>query len=487
MKFTPLFKSKHKPAPEFRPSFNVGSTLDLPVAEFYTGKYGEYVMSGGFGNMMAFSGPGNSNKTGIADYCHGQMLDRLVMTAPSQYAKYDTEEQATVGRFANLCKYNKLYIDKIDVVDTGMYLLTNRATEPGEVYYATWKDGLESKVKDKLPMQRTPFVTRNGEFFHILPPSQNSIDSMTDFTTSSSDGLLVKHDINDPKTNRVFIVQGRDKSVMLLEMPVYTSRYNDYMTITTHVGKKGADMSSGPAKPPSKSNTHMKADERIKGLTEKVYYMFSAYWLTSVSRSYWQDGTKFMRYPKSSDTIIEGDLDLQTTEITLIRGKGGVGSGARLTIVSSQKEGVIPYLTELDYVRKYGDFGILGNSTTWSLELVPDVKMTRNTARSKFDGSYKMHRAMNITSEICQARQYFKSVYPWLPDNMTSIIEGIKANGYDIDFILENTRGWWTLNEDKHPLKYLCFLDFVRMSLGTYHPYWLEDDKKTIKKQYLPS
>lgn len=486
MQFKPLFQSKHKPAPEFRPSFNIGACMDLPTAEFYTGKHGEYIMSGGFGNMVAFSGPGNSNKTGLADFGHAQMLDRLLMTAPSQYSKYDTEEQAAPARFVNLCKHNKLYLHQVDLLDTGMYLLTNRSTEPGEEYYDTWKKGLESKVKDKLPLQRTPFVTRSGEFFHMLPPTQNSIDSITDFTTSSSDDLLVKHDLNDSKTNRVFMVQGRDKSVMLLEMPVYTSRYNDYMTITTHVGKKGVDMSSGPAKPPSKSNTHMKADERIKGLTEKVYYMFSAYWMTHVSRTYWQDGTKVARYPKSPETIVENDIDLQTTDILLIRGKGGAGSGTRLTIVSSQKEGIIPYLTELDFVRDNDSYGILGNATTWSLELMPEIKMTRNSCRSKFDESLKLQRAMNITSEICQARRYFKAVYPWIPDSMTAVVEGLKANGYDIDFLLENTRGWWTLNEEKHPLKYLCFLDVVRMSLGTYHPYWLEDDKKTIKKEYRP-
>ena len=486
MNFKPLFQAKFKPAPEFRPSFNIGSCMDLPVSEFYKGKYGEYVINGGFGSMMAFSGPGNSNKSTASDYAHVQVMDRLLHTCPTPLAKYDTEETATTRRIETLAK-STLYLKDIDIVDTGLYLLTNRSTMPGEEYYGVWKAGLESKVKDKLPMQRTPFVTRKGEFFEMLPPSLNSIDSITDFTTSNTDEMLTKHELGDSKQNRVFMVQGRDKSSMLIEMPVYTSKYNDYMTITTHVGKKGQDMSSGPPKPNSKSNTHMKADERIKGLTDKVYYMFSAYWMTSVSRTYWQDGTKFLRYPKTPDSISDTDLDLQTTDITLIRGKAGVGSGVRLTLVASQKEGIIPYLTELDYCRDNGNFGIIGNASTWAIELLPEIKMTRNTTRIKFDNDYKLVRAMNLTSEICQGLQYYKSIFPWIPDTMTEIIEGVKKNGYDIDFLLEKTRGWWTLNEDKHPLKYMCFLDFVRMGLGTYHPYWLEDDKKTIKKEFLPA
>ena len=484
MSFTPLFKSKFKPAPEFRPSFNIGACLDLPVAEFYTGKHGEYIMNAGLGNMVAISGPGNSNKSTVSDFMHIQVMDRLLHTATTGYSKYDTEETATTKRVETLAKSTE-FLKEVDIVDNGLYTLTNRSTMTGEEYYTSWKQGLESKVKDKLPIQRTPFVTRAGEYFNMLPPSLNSIDSITDFTTSNTDDMLMKHDLGDSKQNRVFMVQGRDKSSMLIEMPVYTSKYNDYMTITTHIGKKGQDMSSGPARPHSKSNTHMKADERIKGLTEKAYYMFSAYWLTSVSRTYWQDGTKLLRYPKTQANQIDNDIDLQTTEISLIRAKAGAGSGTSVTLVVSQKEGVIPYLTELDYCRKSNNFGLVGNNTTFAVELLPDVKMSRTTVREKMDGSYKLRRAMNLTSEICQCLNYFKNIYPWVPDNMTDIIKGVKDNGYDIDFILENTRGWWTLNDDKHPLKYLCFLDFVKMSLGTYHPYWMNDDKKTIKAEYL--
>ncbi|MCK9517319.1 MAG: hypothetical protein M0Q87_14950, partial [Ottowia sp.] len=64
------------------------------------------------------------------------------------------------------------------------------------------------------------------------------------------------------------------------------------------------------------------------------------------------------------------------------------------------------------------------------------------------------------------------------------LYDKIKAKGYDWDFILENTRGWWTFNNDKLPLYFLSTYDLVRMANGEYHPYWLEDDNKTIKKQF---
>jgi hypothetical protein len=48
----------------------------------------------------------------------------------------------------------------------------------------------------------------------------------------------------------------------------------------------------------------------------------------------------------------------------------------------------------------------------------------------------------------------------------------VKEKGYDWDEILGNTRGWWTLNNDEHPIPYLSTLDLMRMRLDKYKPYW---------------
>lgn len=64
------------------------------------------------------------------------------------------------------------------------------------------------------------------------------------------------------------------------------------------------------------------------------------------------------------------------------------------------------------------------------------------------------------------------------------LYEKIKAAGYEWETLLEKTRGWWAPEGSNH-LLFLSTWDLLKMAEGTYHPYWLEADKKTIKKEYV--
>jgi hypothetical protein len=60
----------------------------------------------------------------------------------------------------------------------------------------------------------------------------------------------------------------------------------------------------------------------------------------------------------------------------------------------------------------------------------------------------------------------------------------IKELGYDWDTLLLS-RDWWTIdNYTPHLVPYLSELDLLRMIHEQYIPYWLEDDKKTVKKAW---
>ena len=63
------------------------------------------------------------------------------------------------------------------------------------------------------------------------------------------------------------------------------------------------------------------------------------------------------------------------------------------------------------------------------------------------------------------------------------LYEGVKFQGYDWEQLLLITRGYTSFDPD-HPLLELSTLDLLRMRVGEYHPYWMEKDKKTIKKEY---
>ena len=64
-----------------------------------------------------------------------------------------------------------------------------------------------------------------------------------------------------------------------------------------------------------------------------------------------------------------------------------------------------------------------------------------------------------------------------------TLYEKVKEQGYDWDILL-NTRPWYSADDDDHCQLELSTLDIMRIALGTYHPFWLEADKKTIKKKY---
>ena len=163
-------------------------------------------------------------------------------------------------------------------------------------------------------------------------------------------------------------------------------------------------------------------------------------------------------------------------------------SGTEFPLVVSQAEGVLPTMTEFVNLKAEKDeFAFEGNDRTYALHLAPDLKLQRTTVRPKIDDTgidgVRLRRAMNITSEINQLRNMHQVTHPGMP-TMDKLRDDLKKNGYDLEFFLKNTRGWWRPNNDDHRQLYCSSMDLVEMSRSDYHPYWMEDDRKTIKKEF---
>lgn len=172
------------------------------------------------------------------------------------------------------------------------------------------------------------------------------------------------------------------------------------------------------------------------------------------------------------------------------RGKGGP-TGIFATLVVSQVLGVLPRLTEFNYIRSMNYFGLEGSKVQYTPCLIPNgPKHTRKSIRAALDNDDKLARAVNILSELCQMQEYWHDL-PEVYITPTDLYTKVKEAGYDWDFILENTRGYWILEEDPRPQGlFLSTMDLIRMVVPDdegklYHPYWLEADKKTVKKEYL--
>ena len=114
----------------------------------------------------------------------------------------------------------------------------------------------------------------------------------------------------------------------------------------------------------------------------------------------------------------------------------------------------------------------------YTIVLCPDIKLSRTQIRPKIEKHPELRRALNILAEIYQMKQLWTDEENLMctPQELYADLIGM---GYDWPTLLQ-TRGWWTYDNDKHPVKFLSSLDFLRMRKGLYVPYWWDQKAKPI-------
>lgn len=477
-----LLKSNLTAAPPVKILINIGATMDIPTGFYLKGFHGESVLLGGLGMLTGMTGKGNSFKSTIVHYMTLSAADRLCSTAETSIGTYDTEMNIHEHRLAKLTERFDSFKDK-DIFQEGIWTVTDKTVYYGNEWFEKLKEYLKHK-KDNLKKLEytTPFMDRDKQPLKIVIPTFTQVDSFSDFETSDVAKMQDENELGNSGANTIHMRQGLAKLRFLMEIPTLAGSTNHFVVLTAHLGQDMA-IASGPyATPPEKKLQHMKQGEKIKGVTDKFFFLTNSFWKVTHSTPLINQGTKGCEYPRDSVDSEAGDKDLFEVSMMLLRNKSGP-SGNITTLVVSQTEGVLPSLTEFHYLKANERFGISGTLQHYSLDIYPDVKLSRTTVRPKIDEDKKLCRALNITAELSQMHQYYRDLKNILC-TPKELYDNIKAQGYDWDFILSNTRGWWTVNNDSHALYFLSTLDLVNMSRGLYHPYWLEDDKKTIKKDF---
>jgi len=480
-----LLKNNLQPAPAVKVLINIGATLDIPTGFYLTGSHGESVLLGGLGMLTGMTGKGNSFKSTIMHYMTLSAADRLCSTAETSIGTYDTESNIHENRLLKLTKRFASFKDK-DIFQEGIWTVTDKTVYYGNEWFEKLKEFLKFKKENSNKLLRvTPFMDRDKQPLKIVLPTFSQVDSFSDFETSDVAKIQEENELGDSGGNTIHMRQGLAKLRFLMEIPTLAGGNNHFVLLSAHLGN---DMmiAAGPyAAPPEKKLQHMKVGEKIKGVTDKFFFLTNTFWKVTSTSPLINQGTKGCEYPRDSVDSEAGDKDLFEVTMILLRNKAGP-SGNTITLVVSQTEGVLPSLTEFHYLKDNDRFGISGTLQHYSLDLLPDVKLSRTTVRTKIDENPQLQRALNITAELSQMHQYYRDLKDVLC-TPKELYEGIKNQGYDWDFILSSTRGWWTVDNDSHPLHFLSTLDLVKMSRGLYHPYWMEEDKKTIKKEFRKS
>lgn len=470
------FNNYFIPAPKTRPLFNVGCLLDVPTGRLTRGKRGETIINGGLPYVTGVIGKGNTFKSVFGNFFMLTVLDRY---SSSKAIEYDTEASATLARTLQLA-LRMPNIAGVDIEKEGRFFLTDNTVMAGDEFFDQLKDMCEAHIKEhkttKSLMKTLPFVDEDGNLIQIPSPLINFTDSFSMFSTSKVQKIYDDNKLGDGAANTDALRSAAHKTQMLMQIPTLTGQASLFMIMTAHVGKQHQLDAYAP---PDQKLRFLK-NASIKNVPEKFTFLTNNLWYVYQSNVLQNRGTKAPEYPRDSNDNMEGDTDLMTITVQNLRGKNGP-TGMPFDIVLSQREGFLVGLTEFHFLKSNDRYGISGNDRTYSLDLLPDVNLSRTTVRSKIDDNPQLQRVLQISSEMLQMQQIWDD-----PEGVfctpKELYEDLKSMGYDWNVLL-NTRSYWVFEEEeKNEKPFLSTYDLLRMRKGLYIPYFLtKEQKATIK------
>ncbi len=461
-------------------SFNVGCLLDIPTGHYLKGKYGESILNAGLGFLTGVVGVGNSFKSTILHFLALSALNRILYSTDSSLGTYDTEININEQRLRQLVDSFEFLKDK-DIIDSGIWNITDKTVYYANEWYAQLKEFLLKKQKNaSSSMVETPFLNRDKiTLMKMLAPTFSEIDSFTEFETANTADIQTKNELGDAGGNMIHARSGLEKTRFLMELPTLAGRNSHYLLLTAHLGPEMNMQASPYSAPPPKKLNYLPSGIKIKGVADKFFFLMTNVWHAYKTVPLINSTTKEPEYPSKYDASKSDAQDLNLVSLRQLRSKNGP-SGIVIEIIVSQREGVLPSLSEFHYLKTCERFGISGTLIHYHLDMLPDVALSRTTVREKIKESPELRRALNITAELCQMTY----LWPKLDDDLIctpkELYEDLKAMGYDWD-VLYNTRGWWTFNNDKQTIPFLSTMDMLRMRKGLYTPYWMKPT--TTKKE----
>lgn len=456
-----------KPTPPIKPLFNVGANMDLFSGTYLTGKFGDSIINGGLDHITGAAGPGNCYKsTGMSH----QMLTVLDRYTGSMGTAYCTEGSMQLSRLEALAAFSaRGLIARNALYDQNVFVLTGTRVYNGSEYFDVTKSIGMSRLDDKgKGMVNTPFVDlRTGDFIKVYPPIINFIDSFSMFQAKS----LVKvqdEEIGDSSRNMEAMRDGHAKTQMLLELPTVCGKTSSHYILTAHLGD---NYQLNPMERPRKKLSFLQANLKIKNVTEKFTFVTNNLWYyMKAGPAYNNTSDKLPRYPRNAHDTEREDKDLVEIDVVNLRPKSAAG-GVVFKLMASQRDGILPHLTNYELFKDYG-FGIGGNNTTWYLELYPDVSCNRKQVRTKIEEDPKFRRAVELTAELCQYYIINPDIDVALRCSAKELYDDLKDKGYDWDRILTDTRSYWTFDHYTNPIRPITALDLLNMRAGTYKPWW---------------
>lgn len=454
------------------PKLNVGCLFDHFSGRYTRGAHGESLLNGGMSHITAVVGKNNQYKSTTADYFMAAAQNNYYDVANSFYKETEGSRDLEGLEF-RMEQFSR--IQQEGVLGNPKLFLTNMNKMSAEGYWEKRKQYGKAKAEAKGSMLETPFLNPDGSFIKVLAPTVEEIDSWSMLSFEALEKKAAKtKDVADSKNNMLFANDGMYKTRIIMAMPGVNGRTGFYTIMTAHLGDS---FNMDPNSPPEKIMSYMQAGTKIKNATEKFTYIPNNMWMCHSQKPHLdKEGIPIYGRGEKGEQY---DKDLIEVKMINLRGKFGQ-SGAPFKVLYSQTEGLLPHLTQLNYIREANSyFGMgAGNQVNMALDFYPDGKFTRNSLRNKIKEDYMLRRALELTSGLAQ----IKNVMWYLGDlahiTPPDVFRILKEKGYDWDELLGGTRGHWQYNDVKEEKQFLSSLDLLRMAVGEYHPYWMPQLKK---------
>lgn len=468
-----LFKNKpeFQEVEPFKIYYNIGSLLDIPTGSYVKGQKGENILNGGLGVLTAIAGKGNTFKSTIAHYMILSAASKVAESGIMPYINtYDTEMNIQLTRLQEFA--NKFEVFKgMDIFKEGIWSVTDKTHHLGNEWYKLLKDFLKNeKVKNKKDyILETPFINKENKPIYTLFPTFGEIDSISEFETADIEDIQDKNELGESGGNTIHMRLGLAKTRLLMELPTVCNAASHYLIMTAHVGQE-IPMQQGPYAVPTKKLQHLKSGEKIKGVTDKFFFLPNIVWQTVSSNLLINQNTKGPEYPKTQKDIDPGSTDLNIVTIKQLRNKSGP-SGVTIDLIVSQSEGVLSSLSEFHFIKENNRFGLEGNNVNYNLILYPYTKVARTTVRETIDNDFLFRRAIKITADLLQMKMFYKNLSIEIPDLHDLFNKLDKKYGWKK---LLDTRDYWTFNNYSVGKPFLSTMDILEMYYERYEPYWLK-------------
>lgn len=431
--------------------FNTGTLLDFEMGRICLAENNDLLIGGGFGNSItAVQGSGNTFKsTSLLSF----LIKTLDIYPGSNLIVIDTEG-SIVSDLTRLARFSS---------QPGLDVLKNIHPIQGCTHnVATLYELIDHIIKLRESMNTgdlyvdTPFINfETGKTIRVRIPLFILIDSWSEVMAAEAQDIINKEGLSGGKINTVSMVSGNKKSIMFQQLRLLSEKYGVSFIISTQLGQK---FELDPFAPKTKQLQEMRHGEVTKGASSKYNYLVSGAYQIMSATPYFDSTKKECQYPYSELTLPK---DLFQLTLKFIRNKANMTGNDISSFVFSQRDGLQSGLTNFDYLKHMGAWGLTPNKpgqTYYASDLIPDKKYSRKTIRKAINEDYETERALEICMQLHYVqhnwgeteevkKRYSKMINP--SDLYDKFVN--KGSSIKLQDIL-NSRGYWTYDKtNKRP------------------------------------